>query len=172
MPILIIGLAAVLLLGLVVTNWDDIAAFGNAVADELRLAGYALSSFVNGTSVKIDNTFKSAVLKAYSKTGTTMTKYYPTTDYSGSTFVKTGLLNTKDRLDASVYLEYLDHDFLYSDNVVNNIYGKSNIFLSTAPPSSWKSLNSSYTGVNQYVLSSITVIASFEPTTAKVAFLT
>ena len=101
-----------------------------------------------------------------------MTKYYPTTDYSGSTFVKTGLLNTKDRLDASVYLEYLDHDFLYSDNVVNNIYGKSNIFLSTAPPSSWKSLNSSYTGVNQYVLSSITVIASFEPTTAKVAFLT
>ena len=58
------------------------------------------------------------------------------------------------------------------DNVVNNIYGKSNIFLSTAPPSSWKSLNSSYTGVNQYVLSSITVIASFEPTTAKVAFLT
>ena len=57
-------------------------------------------------------------------------------------------------------------------NVVNNIYGKSNIFLSTAPPSSWKSLNSSYTGVNQYVLSSITVIASFEPTTAKVAFLT
>lgn len=170
LPILIIGLAAVLLLGLVVTNWDDIAAFGNAVADELRLAGYALSSFVNGTSVKIDNTFKSAVLKAYSKTGTTMTKYYPTTDYSGGTFVKTGLLNTKDRLDASVYLEYLDHDFPYSDNVVNNIYGKSNIFLSTAPPSSWKSLNSSYTGVNQYVLSSITVIASFEPTTAKVAF--
>ena len=36
-----------------VTNWDDIAAFGNAVADELRLAGYALSSFVNGTSVKL-----------------------------------------------------------------------------------------------------------------------
>ena len=64
LPILIIGLAAVLLLGLVVTNWDDIAAFGNAVADELRLAGYALSSFVNGTSVKIDNTFKNAVLKA------------------------------------------------------------------------------------------------------------
>ena len=170
LPILIIGLAAVLLLGLVVTNWDDIAAFGNAVADELRLAGYALSSFVNGTSVKIDNTFKSAVLKAYGKTGTTMAKYYPTADYSGGTFVKTGLLNTKDRLDASVYLEYLDHDFPYSDNVVNNIYGDSNIFLSTAPPSSWKTLNSSYTGVNQYVLSSITVITSFEPTTAKVAY--
>lgn len=170
LPILVIGLAAVLLLGLVVTNWDDIAAFGNAVADELRLAGYALSSFVNGTSVKIDNTFKSAVLKAYGKTGTTMAKYYPTADYSGGTFVKTGLLNTKDRLDASVYLEYLDHDFPYSDNVVNNIYGDSNIFLSTAPPSSWKTLNSSYTGVNQYVLSSITVITSFEPTTAKVAY--
>ena len=170
LPILIIGLAAVLLLGLVVTNWDDIAAFGNAVADELRLAGYALSSFVNGTSVKIDNTFKNAVLKAYSKTGTAMTKYYPITDYSGGTVVKTGLLNTKDRLDASMYLEYLDHDFPYSDNVVNNIYGKSNIFLSTAPPSSWKSLNSSYTGANQYVLSSITVITSFEPTTAKVAY--
>lgn len=170
LPILIIGLAAVLLLGFVVTNWDDIAAFGNAVADELRLAGYALSSFVNGTSVKIDNTFKSAVLKAYGKTGTAMTKYYPITDYSGGTVVKTGLLNTKDRLDASMYLEYLDYDFPYSDNVVNNIYGKSNIFLSTAPPSSWKSLNSSYTGVNQYVLSSITVITSFEPTTAKVAY--
>ena len=67
LPILIIGLAAVLLLGLVVTNWDDIAAFGNAVADELRLAGYALSSFVNGTSVKIDNTFKNAVLKHIAK---------------------------------------------------------------------------------------------------------
>lgn len=170
LPILIIGLAAVLILGLVVTNWDDIAAFGNAVADELRLAGYALSSFVNGTSVKIDNTFKTAVLNAYGKTGTTMTKYYPTIDYSGGTVVKTGLLNTIDRLDASTFLEYLDHDFIYSSNVVNDINEKSNIFLSNADQSAWKSLNSSYTGENQYVLSSITVITSFEPTTAKVAY--
>lgn len=170
LPILIIGLAAVLLLGLVVTNWDDIAAFGNAVADELRLAGYALSSFVNGTSVKIDNTFKTAVLNAYGKTGTTMPKYYTTIDYSGGTVVKTGLLNTIDRLDASTFLEYLDHDFIYSSNVVNDINEKSNIFLSNADQSAWKSLNSSYTGENQYVLSSITVITSFEPTTAKVAY--
>lgn len=170
LPILIIGLAAVLLLGLVVTNWDDIAAFGNAVADELRLAGYALSSFVNGTSVKIDNTFKTAVLNAYGKTGTTMPKYYTTIDYSGGTVVKTGLLNTIDRLDASTFLEYLNHDFIYSSNVVNDINEKSNIFLSNADQSAWKSLNSSYTGENQYVLSSITVITSFEPTTAKVAY--
>lgn len=170
LPILIIGLAAILILGLVVTNWDDIAAFGNAVALELEYGGYALSDFVSGTSVKIDSTFKNAVLKAYQKTGSTMTKYYPITDYAGGTVVKTGLLNTKDRLDASMYLEYLDHDFPYSMNVVNDIYGLSNLYLSNAEPSKWKSLNSEYTGVNQYVLSSITVIASFEPTTAKVAF--
>ena len=170
LPIFIIGLAAILILGLVVTNWDDIAAFGNAVALELEYGGYALSDFVSGTSVKIDSTFKNAVLKAYQKTGLTMTKYYPITDYAGGTVVKTGLLNTKDRLDASMYLEYLDHDFPYSMNVVNDIYGLSNLYLSNAEPSKWKSLNSEYTGVNQYVLSSITVIASFEPTTAKVAF--
>ena len=99
-----------------------------------------------------------------------MTKYYPITDYAGGTVVKTGLLNTKDRLDAAVYLEYLDHDFPYSMNVVNDIYGLSNLFLSNAPSEKWKSLNGDYTGINQYVLNSITIIASFEPTTAKVAF--
>lgn len=170
LPILIIGLAAILILGLVVTNWDDIAAFGNAVSLELEYGGYALSDFVSGTSVKIDSAFKNAVLKAYQKTGSTMTKYYPITDYAGGTVVKTGLLNTKDRLDAAVYLEYLDHDFPYSMNVVNDIYGLSNLFLSNAPSEKWKSLNGDYTGINQYVLNSITIIASFEPTTAKVAF--
>lgn len=170
LPIIIIGLAAILILGLVVTNWDDIAAFGNAVSLELEYGGYALSDFVSGTSVKIDSAFKNAVLKAYQKTGSTMTKYYPITDYAGGTVVKTGLLNTKDRLDAAVYLEYLDHDFPYSMNVVNDIYGLSNLFLSNAPSEKWKSLNGDYTGINQYVLNSITIIASFEPTTAKVAF--
>lgn len=170
LPIIIIGLAAILILGLVVTNWDDIAAFGNAVSLELEYGGYALSDFVSGTSVKIDSVFKNAVLKAYQKTGSTMTKYYPITDYAGGTVVKTGLLNTKDRLDAAVYLEYLDHDFPYSMNVVNDIYGLSNLFLSNAPSEKWKSLNGDYTGINQYVLNSITIIASFEPTTAKVAF--
>ena len=170
LPIIIIGLAAILILGLVVTNWDDIAAFGNAVSLELEYGGYALSDFVSGTSVKIDSAFKNAVLKAYQKTGSTMTKYYPITDYAGGTVVKTGLLNTKDRLDAAVYLEYLDHDFPYSMNVVNDIYGLSNLFLSNAPAEKWKSLNGDYTGINQYVLNSITIIASFEPTTAKVAF--
>lgn len=167
---IIIGLAAILILGLVVTNWDDIAAFGNAVSLELEYGGYALSDFVSGTSVKIDSAFKNAVLKAYQKTGSTMTKYYPITDYAGGTVVKTGLLDTKDRLDAAVYLEYLDHDFPYSMNVVNDIYGLSNLFLSNAPSEKWKSLNGDYTGINQYVLNSITIIASFEPTTAKVAF--
>ncbi|MGC4440895.1 hypothetical protein ABXW85_18735, partial [Streptococcus suis] len=53
---------------------------------------------------------------------------------------------------------------------MNGIYDSSNIFLSNAEQSKWNALNSDYTGVNQYVLSSITVITSFEPTTAKVAY--
>ncbi|HGL8780495.1 TPA: hypothetical protein ACIRIE_001932 [Streptococcus suis] len=170
MPILVIGLAAVLILGLTVTNWDDIAAFGNQVALELEATGYAYTDFVSGTAIRIDNNFKKAALEVYGRTGPTISKYYKSVDYSGGTVVNIGRLDTPDRLDAIDYLEYMDHDFPYSENVVNGIYDSSNIFLSNAEQSKWNALNSDYTGVNQYVLSSITVITSFEPTTAKVAY--
>ncbi|MCG9864954.1 hypothetical protein [Streptococcus suis] len=170
LPILVIGLAAVLILGLTVTNWDDIAAFGNQVALELEATGYAYTDFVSGTAIRIDNNFKKAALEVYGRTGPTISKYYKSVDYSGGTVVNIGCLDTPDRLDAIDYLEYMDHDFPYSENVVNGIYDSSNIFLSNAEQSKWNALNSDYTGVNQYVLSSITVITSFEPTTAKVAY--
>lgn len=170
LPVLVIGVTAFILLGLTISNWDDIAAFGHQVALQLEVAGHNLADYVSGTAITIDNSIKKAILDTYGRTGSSIDKYYNPIDYSGGAIINVGRLDTLDRLDASIYLEYLGHNFRYSENIVNDIYEKSNIFLTNSEESMWTELNSRYTGINQYVLRSITVITSFEPTDARVAY--
>ncbi|MGT2757722.1 hypothetical protein, partial [Streptococcus ovuberis] len=78
-PVALIGLAAVLLLGFTVSNWDEIVAFGNSVVQELQEMGHSISDFVSGMSVKIDDTFKKAAKNASVKLGDNIDKYTPGT---------------------------------------------------------------------------------------------
>lgn len=75
LPAALIGLAACLLIGYTVTNWDEIAAFGASVIKELKALGHNVSDFITGTSVKIDDTFKKAVINASTKTGDHIQSY-------------------------------------------------------------------------------------------------
>lgn len=67
LPFALLGIAAFLLLGWTITNWDDIVAFGNQVAVELKALGGNIADYITGSSVKIDNTFKRAVQNASKK---------------------------------------------------------------------------------------------------------
>ena len=67
LPFAILGIAAFILLGWTITNWDDIVAFGNQVAIELKALGGNIADYITGSSVKIDNTFKRAVQNASKK---------------------------------------------------------------------------------------------------------
>ncbi|QTG33317.1 hypothetical protein GKC13_09870 (plasmid) [Streptococcus thermophilus] len=74
-PVILIGLAACLLLGYTISNWDDIAAFGEAVANELKAMGHNIGEFISGTSVTVNSTFKEAVRRASNSTGDTIQPY-------------------------------------------------------------------------------------------------
>ena len=67
LPFAILGIAAFLLLGWTITNWDDIVAFGNQVAIELKALGGNIADYVTGSSVKVNSTFKQAVQNASKK---------------------------------------------------------------------------------------------------------
>lgn len=67
LPFAIIGITAFLLLGWTITNWDDIVAFGNQVAVELKALGGNIADYITGSSVKINSTFKQAVQNASKK---------------------------------------------------------------------------------------------------------
>lgn len=75
LPIAVIGLAACLLVGYTVSNWDEVTAFGGQVANEIVKAGYSISDFVSGTSVKVNSNFKKAVKNARTNTGETISVY-------------------------------------------------------------------------------------------------
>ncbi|HFU3728259.1 TPA: hypothetical protein ACGOZH_001963 [Streptococcus suis] len=67
LPFAIIGITAFLLLGWTITNWDDIVAFGNQVAIELKALGGNIADYITGSSVKVNSTFKQAVQNASKK---------------------------------------------------------------------------------------------------------
>ena len=67
LPFAIIGITAFLLLGWTITNWDDIVAFGNQVAIELKALGGNIADYITGSSVKVNSTFKQAVHNATKK---------------------------------------------------------------------------------------------------------
>lgn len=67
LPFAIIGITAFLLLGWTITNWDDIVAFGNQVAIELKAIGGNVADYITGSSVKVNSTFKQAVQNASKK---------------------------------------------------------------------------------------------------------
>lgn len=67
LPFAIIGITAFLLLGWTITNWDDIVAFGNQVAVELKALGGNIADYITGSSVKVNSTFKQAVQNAREK---------------------------------------------------------------------------------------------------------
>lgn len=75
LPIAVIGLAACLLVGYTVSNWDEVTAFGGQVANEIVKAGYSISDFVSGTSVKVNSKFKKIVKTASNNTGKTISVY-------------------------------------------------------------------------------------------------
>lgn len=75
LPIAVIGLAACLLVGYTVSNWDEVTAFGGEVANEIVKAGYSISDFVSGTSVKVNSKFKKIVKNARTNTGKTISVY-------------------------------------------------------------------------------------------------
>jgi hypothetical protein len=75
LPIAVIGLAACLLVGYTVSNWDEVTAFGGQVANEIVKAGYSISDFVSGTSVKVNSKFKKIVKNARTNTGKTISVY-------------------------------------------------------------------------------------------------
>ena len=75
LPIAVIGLAACLLVGYTVSNWDEVTAFGGQVANEIVKAGYSISDFVSGTSVKVNSKFKKIVKNARTNTGETISVY-------------------------------------------------------------------------------------------------
>lgn len=67
LPFAILGIAAFLLLGWTISNWDDIVAFGNQVAIELKALGGNIADYITGSSVKVNSTFKQAVQNASKK---------------------------------------------------------------------------------------------------------
>lgn len=102
-PIILIGLAACLLLGYTITNWDDIAAFGQAVANELRVMGHGVGEFISGTSVKVNTTFKEAVKRVANAKTDTIAPYSDNKKvYTGSICTNIGLQNTTAVILASV----------------------------------------------------------------------
>lgn len=80
LPIAVLGLAACLLVGYTISNWDEVTAFGGQVAKELSKMGYSVSDFVSGTSVKVNANFKKAVKNARSNTAKTLPIYRNGTD--------------------------------------------------------------------------------------------
>lgn len=108
LPIAVLGLTACLLVGYTVANWDDVTAFGSAVAKELTKMGYSVSDFVSGTSVKVNSNFKKAVKTAAKSTGSTIAPY---SDSKG--YVYSGNLRTKMGLSKNAnYVQMFDYILL------------------------------------------------------------
>lgn len=108
LPIAVIGLAACLLVGYTVSNWDEVTAFGGQVANEIVKAGYSISDFVSGTSVKVNSNFKKAVKTAAKSTGSTIAPY---SDSKG--YVYSGNLRTKMGLSKNAnYVQMFDYILL------------------------------------------------------------
>ena len=104
-PVILIGLAACLLLGYTISNWDDIAAFGQAVANELKAMGHSIGEFISGTSVTVNSTFKEAVRRASNSTGDTIQPYIDGNKaYTGSFVTGIGYQSNTSGL-ALAYLE-------------------------------------------------------------------
>lgn len=89
LPFAIIGITAFLLLGWTITNWDDIVAFGNQVAIELKALGGNIADYITGSSVKVNSTFKQAVQNATKKD--TVPPYVNGTAYTGTLTTDIGL---------------------------------------------------------------------------------
>ncbi|HEM5266176.1 TPA: hypothetical protein U1339_002194 [Streptococcus suis] len=105
-PVVLIGLAACLLLGYTISNWDDIAAFGQAVANELKAMGHSIGEFISGTSVTVNSTFKEAVRRASNSTGDTIQPYVEGNKaYTGSFVTHIGYQSNTSGL-ALAHLEY------------------------------------------------------------------
>lgn len=91
LPFAIIGITAFLLLGWTISNWDDIVAFGNQVAIELKALGGNIDDYITGSSVKVNSTFKKAVHNATNKD--TVPSTVNGTAYTGTLTTDIGLHN-------------------------------------------------------------------------------
>ncbi|CYV73981.1 hypothetical protein [Streptococcus suis] len=89
-PVILIGLAAFLLLGYTISNWDEIEAFGQSVANELVAMGHSVGDFISGSSVKVNDVFKTAVKNVANKTGNTLDRYNQSVHYTGGLQFHTG----------------------------------------------------------------------------------
>lgn len=144
-PIAAIGVVALVVVGVTINNWDEITAFGQLVADELRGLGYAIGDFVSGTAVKVDGTFKKAAKNAISKLGDTV-ELPSSLTYHGGLKVFTGSYRGRN----SVLLG-----------------GTSSLYLGQEKPKGDWLFPSTYSADKDYLLKTITVIVDVEPTKLK-----
>lgn len=100
-PVVLIGLSAFLLLGYTISNWDDIEAFGQAVANELAVMGHSIGEFISGSSVKVNDVFVEAVKKVANSTGNSLDRYSKTVHYTGGLKVYTGTFSDTHMLIGS-----------------------------------------------------------------------
>lgn len=89
LPFALLGITAFLLLGWTISNWDDIVAFGNQVAVELKALGGNIADYITGSSVKVNSTFKQAVQNASKKD--TVSPTVNGTAYTGTLTTDLGL---------------------------------------------------------------------------------
>ncbi len=119
LPFAILGIAAFLLLGWTISNWDDIVAFGNQVAIELKALGGNIADYITGSSVKVNSTFKQAVHNATKK------DTYPST-VNGTAY--TGTLTT----DIGLHKHFCF-------NLVNSPYGTPQLLIGNTTLGYYKS---------------------------------
>lgn len=98
-PVILIGLVACIVLGLAYQNRDELQAIGQAVGQELTKMGYALSDFVSGASVTIDDRLKQAIFNFADSMGETIPAYTEGQYIGAGQFeVRTGVVNSSAKL--------------------------------------------------------------------------
>ncbi|WP_067091670.1 hypothetical protein [Streptococcus marmotae] len=119
-PVVLVGLAAALLLGYTITNWDDISAFGAAVVEQLEIAGHSVDEFVSGTSVKIDATFKKAVKKASVGEKNSISRYIDKNSYTYSNGFR--VLLGSHKINAGYVLVFPEGRNIFTGNLEKGKY--------------------------------------------------
>ena len=142
LPFAILGIAAFILLGWTITNWDDIVAFGNQVAIELKALGGNIADYITGSSVKVNSTFKQAVQNASKK------DTVPST-VNGTAY--TGTLTTD-----------IGYHKKWSVRLANAPYGTPQLFIGNAGLGFYNSLTPSERQ-SAIVIPKITFEVTFEP---------
>lgn len=146
LPFALIGLAACLLIGYTISNWDDITAFGVKVVDELVKMGYSAADVVSGTSVKVNGIFKKAVSNAVKNTGDTLELYQ---SYQGGLTINTGKVSERTKRMLVLYS------------------GERSIVLGTEKPyTGGLGIGGDFTIGKDYLMPKITVEIEVEPTTS------